>query len=73
MGRLGRADGKPGYHSPNIGGSVSSKLTITEANGTPMPTVTRSSISHRKLSSSTVLPSRLGSFTSGAWRAPALK
>ena len=33
MGGLGGADGQPGHHSPNIGGSVSSKRTITEANG----------------------------------------
>ena len=51
MGGLGRAHGKPGYHSPNVGGSVSSKRTITEANGEPMPKVIRSSISHQKLSS----------------------
>jgi hypothetical protein len=51
MGGLGGADGKPGYHSPNIGGSVSSKRTTTEANGESMPTVVRSSISHQKLDS----------------------
>ena len=33
MGGLGGADGQPGHHSLNIGGSVSSKRTITEANG----------------------------------------
>jgi len=49
MGGLENANGKPGYHSPNIGGSVSSKRTITEANGESMSTVARSSISHRKL------------------------
>ena len=31
MGGLGRVDGQPGYHSPNIGGSVSLKRTITAA------------------------------------------
>jgi hypothetical protein len=31
MGGLGGADGQPGYHSPNIGGSVSLKRTITAA------------------------------------------
>jgi hypothetical protein len=50
MGGLGGADGQPGYHSPNIGGSVSSERTITEANGESMLTVVRSSISHQKLS-----------------------
>ena len=49
MGGLGGARGQPGYHSPNIGGSVSSKRTITEANGESMLTVVRSSISHQKL------------------------
>ena len=49
MGWLGGADGQPGHHSPNFGGSVISKRTITEANGEPMPTVVRSSISHQKL------------------------
>src|SRR5215210_4969422 len=49
MGGLGGADGQPGYHSPNIGGSVSLKRTITEANGGSMPKVVRSSISHQKL------------------------
>jgi hypothetical protein len=51
MGGLGGADGQPGHHSLNIGGSVSSERTITEANGEPMPKVARSSISHQKLSS----------------------
>ena len=51
MGGLGGADGQPGHHSPNIGGSVSPKRTITEANGKPMPTVAHSSISHQKLDS----------------------
>jgi transposase, IS5 family len=55
MGGLGRADRKPGHYSPNVGGSVSSKRSITEANGEPMPTVARSSISHHKLSSRRVL------------------
>jgi hypothetical protein len=31
MGGLGGADGQPGYHSPNNGGSVSLKRTITAA------------------------------------------
>src|ERR671912_3034037 len=55
MGGLGRADRKPGHYSPIVGGSVSSKRSITEANGEPMPTVARSSISHHKLSSRRVL------------------
>ena len=32
MGGLGCPHSKPGYHSPNIGGSVSSKRSITAAN-----------------------------------------
>ena len=51
MARLGSADGQSGHHSPNIGGSVRSEKTITEANGQPMPKVVCSSISHQKLSS----------------------
>jgi hypothetical protein len=31
MGGLGRANGKPGYHSPNTGGSVSSKRSINRS------------------------------------------
>ena len=31
MGGMGCPHSKPGYHSPNIGGSVSSKRTITLA------------------------------------------
>ena len=48
MGGMGRPS-QPGYHIPNIGGSVSLKRTTSESNGQPMPTVVRSSISHHKL------------------------
>ena len=49
MGGMGGTRGQPGHHSPNIGGSVSSKRTKTETDGEPMPTAAIS-ISHQKLS-----------------------
>src|SRR5215208_2703157 len=33
MGGMGSADGQPGDHDPNVGGSVSLKKLYTEANG----------------------------------------
>jgi hypothetical protein len=51
MGGMGRADGKPGHHSPNFGGSVISKRSINRSQRGADAMVGRSSISHQKLDS----------------------